>query len=145
LRFAIKERLQDPLLWIAATDKLHPCPKTRKRREEEFDRRRFYVAKEKNEGAEDRCAMLLVFTFGVTLGLGRSHRVSALSNSTYEELKLFTDISASFRRTMWRRENQRISFMERSRDVGNVGPSLSFHASRDLQEMQAERKVGLRD
>jgi carboxyl-terminal processing protease len=34
----------------------------------------------------------LVFILGVTIGLGRSHKVLALSNSTYEELKVFTDV-----------------------------------------------------
>jgi len=36
--------------------------------------------------------ILLVFILGITIGLGRSHKVSALSNSTYEELKVFTDV-----------------------------------------------------
>ena len=36
--------------------------------------------------------ILLVFILGVTIGLGRSHKVLALSNSTYEELKVFTDV-----------------------------------------------------
>jgi carboxyl-terminal processing protease len=36
--------------------------------------------------------ILAVFILGVTIGLGQSHRVSALSNSTYEELKTFTDV-----------------------------------------------------
>jgi carboxyl-terminal processing protease len=35
--------------------------------------------------------ILLVFVFGVTLG-GRSQKVSALSNLSYEELKIFTDV-----------------------------------------------------
>ncbi len=33
-----------------------------------------------------------VFLFGVAIGLSRSHRVSALSNSMYEDLKVFTDV-----------------------------------------------------
>jgi carboxyl-terminal processing protease len=36
--------------------------------------------------------ILAVFILGVTIGLGQSHKVSALSNSTYEELKVFTDV-----------------------------------------------------
>jgi carboxyl-terminal processing protease len=36
--------------------------------------------------------ILLVFLLGVTIGLGRSHKVSALSNSMYEDLKVFTDV-----------------------------------------------------
>jgi carboxyl-terminal processing protease len=36
--------------------------------------------------------ILLVFILGVTIGLGRSHKVLALSNSTYEGLKVFTDV-----------------------------------------------------
>jgi carboxyl-terminal processing protease len=35
---------------------------------------------------------LLVFLLGVMIGLGRSHKVSALSNNTYEDLKVFTDV-----------------------------------------------------
>jgi carboxyl-terminal processing protease len=35
---------------------------------------------------------ILVFMLGVIIGLGRLHRVSALSNTTYEELKVFTDV-----------------------------------------------------
>jgi carboxyl-terminal processing protease len=36
--------------------------------------------------------ILMVFILGVTIGLGRSHRVSALSNSMYEDLKVFTEV-----------------------------------------------------
>jgi carboxyl-terminal processing protease len=36
--------------------------------------------------------ILLVFLLGVTIGLGRFHKVSALSNTTYEDLKVFTDV-----------------------------------------------------
>jgi len=35
---------------------------------------------------------LAVFTLGITIGLGRSHKVSALSNNVYEDLKGFTDV-----------------------------------------------------
>lgn len=36
--------------------------------------------------------VFLVFILGVTVGLGRFHKVSALSNPTYEDLKVFTDV-----------------------------------------------------
>jgi carboxyl-terminal processing protease len=36
--------------------------------------------------------ILMVFILGVTIGLGRSHKVSALSNSMYEDLKVFTEV-----------------------------------------------------
>ena len=36
--------------------------------------------------------ILVVFLLGVTIGLGRSHKVSALSNNMYEDLKVFTDV-----------------------------------------------------
>ena len=36
--------------------------------------------------------ILLVFILGVTIGLSRSQKVSALSNSMYEDLKVFTDV-----------------------------------------------------
>jgi len=36
--------------------------------------------------------ILLVFLLGVTVGLGRFHKVSAVSNTTYEDLKVFTDV-----------------------------------------------------
>ena len=36
--------------------------------------------------------ILLVFLAGVTIGVVRSQKVSALSNSTYEDLKVFTDV-----------------------------------------------------
>lgn len=35
---------------------------------------------------------ILVFFLGVIIGLGRLHRVSALSNTTYEDLRVFTDV-----------------------------------------------------
>lgn len=35
---------------------------------------------------------ILVFLLGVIIGLGRLHRVSALSNTTYEDLRVFTDV-----------------------------------------------------
>ena len=36
--------------------------------------------------------VLLVFILGVTIGLGRFHKVSALSNPTYEDLRVFADV-----------------------------------------------------
>lgn len=36
--------------------------------------------------------LILVFLLGVIIGLGRLHRVSALSNTTYEDLRVFTDV-----------------------------------------------------
>lgn len=36
--------------------------------------------------------LFLVFLFGVLIGMGQYQRVSALSNSTFEELKLFSDV-----------------------------------------------------
>jgi len=36
--------------------------------------------------------VFLVFVLGVTMGLGRFHKVSALSNPIYEDLKVFTDV-----------------------------------------------------
>jgi carboxyl-terminal processing protease len=42
--------------------------------------------------------IILVFILGVTVGLGRFHKVSALSNSTYEDLKVFTDVLSLLQR-----------------------------------------------
>lgn len=42
--------------------------------------------------------IFLVFVLGVTVGLGRFHKVSALSNSTYEDLKVFTDVLSLLQR-----------------------------------------------
>jgi len=36
--------------------------------------------------------ILLVFILGVTVGLGRFHKVTALSNPTYEDLRVFADV-----------------------------------------------------
>jgi carboxyl-terminal processing protease len=36
--------------------------------------------------------ILLVFILGVTVGLGRFHKVSALTNPTYEDLRVFADV-----------------------------------------------------
>ena len=36
--------------------------------------------------------ILLVFLLGITIGLTRSHKVSARSNNIYGELKVFTDV-----------------------------------------------------
>lgn len=36
--------------------------------------------------------ILMVFVLGVTIGLGRSYKVSALSNNMYEDLKVFTEV-----------------------------------------------------
>lgn len=38
--------------------------------------------------------VFLIFILGVTVGLGRFHRVSALSNPTYEDLRIFSDVLA---------------------------------------------------
>ena len=39
--------------------------------------------------------ILLVFILGITIGLIKSHKVSAVSNSVYEDLKVFTDVLLS--------------------------------------------------
>lgn len=36
--------------------------------------------------------IFLVFVLGITIGLGRFHQVSALSNNVYDDLKVFTDV-----------------------------------------------------
>src|SRR5512134_1982529 len=36
--------------------------------------------------------ILLVFLSGITIGLARSYKVSALSNAIYDDLKVFTDV-----------------------------------------------------
>ena len=36
--------------------------------------------------------VILVFILGVTVGLGRFHKVSAVSNPTYEDLRGFADV-----------------------------------------------------
>jgi len=85
--------------------------------------------------------MLLVFTFGVTLGLGRSHRVSALSNSTYEELKLFTDILGLIQKDyVEERKPKDLIYGAVKGMLETLDPHSAFMPPETYKEMQAETK-----
>jgi len=85
--------------------------------------------------------ILAVFLLGITIGLGRSHKVSALSNNVYEDLKVFTDVLGFLQKEYVEETN--------SKDLINgaikgmletLDPHSAFMPPQMFKEMQEETK-----
>ncbi len=85
--------------------------------------------------------ILMVFFLGITIGLVRSHKVSALSNNMYEDLKVFTDVIGLLQKEYVEETN--------SRDLVNgaikgmletLDPHSAFMPPQMYKEMQEETK-----
>jgi len=82
-----------------------------------------------------------VFLLGITIGLGRSHKVLALSNNMYEDLKVFTDVLGLLQKEYVEETN--------SKDLINgaikgmletLDPHSAFMPPQMFKEMQEETK-----
>ncbi|NWF92497.1 MAG: S41 family peptidase [Syntrophaceae bacterium] len=85
--------------------------------------------------------MLLVFIVGVTIGLGRSYRVSALSNSIYEELKVFTDVLGLLQKEYVEEKNSKDLIHGAIKGMlDTLDPHSAFLPPNMYKEMQEETK-----
>ena len=85
--------------------------------------------------------ILLVFILGITIGLGRSHKVSALSNSTYEDLKVFTDVLGLLQKEYVEEKNSKdLVYGAIKGMLETLDPHSAFMPPNTYKEMQEETK-----
>ena len=85
--------------------------------------------------------ILLVFILGVTIGLGRSHKVLALSNSTYEELKVFTDVLGLLQKEyVEEKDSKDLIYGAIKGMLETLDPHSAFMPPNVYKEMQEETK-----
>lgn len=85
--------------------------------------------------------MLMVFVLGVTVGVGRSRRVSALSNSTYEGLKIFSDVLNLIQKDyVEETKPQDLVYGAVKGMLETLDPHSAFMTPETYKEMQAETK-----
>jgi carboxyl-terminal processing protease len=85
--------------------------------------------------------ILFVFILGVTIGLGRSHKVSALSNSTYEELKVFTDVLSLLQKEyVEEKDSKDLIYGAIKGMLETLDPHSAFMPPNVYKEMQEETK-----
>ena len=83
----------------------------------------------------------LVFIVGVAIGLGRFHKVSALSNSTYEDLKVFTDVLGLLQRDYVEETNSKdLVYGAIKGMLETLDPHSAFMPPNTYKEMQEETK-----
>ncbi|MCJ7746854.1 MAG: S41 family peptidase [Desulfobacterales bacterium] len=83
----------------------------------------------------------LVFILGVTIGLGRSHKVLALSNSTYEELKVFTDVLGLLQKEyVEEKDSKDLIYGAIKGMLETLDPHSAFMPPNVYKEMQEETK-----
>jgi len=85
--------------------------------------------------------ILSVFILGVTIGLGQSRKVSALSNSTYEELKVFTDVLGLLQKEyVEERSSKDLIYGAIKGMLETLDPHSAFMPPNVYKEMQEETK-----
>ena len=85
--------------------------------------------------------ILLVFILGVTIGLGRFHKVLALSNSTYEELKVFTDVLGLLQKEyVEEKDSKDLIYGAIKGMLETLDPHSAFMPPNVYKEMQEETK-----
>ena len=85
--------------------------------------------------------ILLVFLVGVAIGLGRFHKVSALSNSTYEDLKVFTDVLGLLQKDYVEETNSKdLVYGAIKGMLETLDPHSSFMPPTMYKEMQEETR-----
>ncbi len=85
--------------------------------------------------------ILAVFTLGITIGLGRSHKVSALSNNVYEDLKEFSDVLGIIQRE-YVEETKPKSLVEGAIKgmLETLDPHSAYMPPENYKELQDETK-----
>ncbi len=85
--------------------------------------------------------ILLVFILGITIGLGRFHKVSALSNSVYEDLKVFTDVLGLLQREYVEETKPKDMIYGAIKGMlETLDPHSAFMPPNTYKEMQEETK-----
>jgi carboxyl-terminal processing protease len=86
-------------------------------------------------------AVLLVFLLGITVGLSRSHKVSALSNNVYEDLKIFTDVLGLLQKEYVEETNSKdLVYGAIKGMLETLDPHSAFMPPNVYKEMQEETK-----
>jgi carboxyl-terminal processing protease len=85
--------------------------------------------------------VLGVFVLGVTIGIGRSHKVSALSNNVYEDLKGFTDVLGIIQREYVEETKPKdLLYGAIKGMLETLDPHSAFMPPESFKEMQEETK-----
>ena len=85
--------------------------------------------------------VLVVFVLGVTIGIGRSHKVSALSNNVYEDLKGFTDVLGIIQREYVEETKPKdLLYGAIKGMLETLDPHSAFMPPESFKEMQEETK-----
>ena len=85
--------------------------------------------------------ILAVFLLGITIGLGRSHKVSALSNNVYEDLKVFTDVLGLLQKEYVEETNSKdLVYGAIKGMLETLDPHSAFMPPQMYKEMQEETK-----
>ena len=85
--------------------------------------------------------ILLVFLLGITIGLSRSHKVSARSNNIYEELKVFTDVLGLLQKEYVEETNSKDLMYGAIKGMLEIlDPHSAFMPPNMYKEMQEETK-----
>jgi carboxyl-terminal processing protease len=85
--------------------------------------------------------ILAVFLLGITIGLGRSHKVSALSNNVYEDLKVFTDVLGLLQKEYVEETNSKdLIYGAIKGMLETLDPHSAFMPPQMYKEMQEETK-----
>ena len=85
--------------------------------------------------------VLVVFVLGVTIGIGRSHKVSALSNNVYEDLKGFTDVLGIIQREYVEETKPKdLLYGAIKGMLETLDPHSAFLPPESFKEMQEETK-----
>lgn len=85
--------------------------------------------------------ILLVFILGITIGLGRFHKVSALSDSVYEDLKVFTDVLGLLQREYVEETKPKDMIYGAIKGMlETLDPHSAFMTPNTYKEMQEETK-----
>jgi len=85
--------------------------------------------------------ILLVFGLGISIGLSRSPRVSALSNNVYEDLKIFTDVLGLLQKEYVEETNSKdLVYGAIKGMLETLDPHSAFMPPNVYKEMQEETK-----
>src|SRR4030043_1093884 len=84
---------------------------------------------------------LLVFILGMTIGLVKSHKVSAVSNSMYEDLKVFTDVLGLLQKEyVEEKDSKDLIYGAVNGMLETLDPHSAFMPPNAYKEMQEETR-----